>query len=237
MISPALTFGVLLACQSPGSDQTDGERFAMAADAGSSASEALAGCQGMAEVESRGDCLSLALSTHKVSSRAACELIESERWSGECYFLLAESQRGEDLAQATRTCSLSSYARECMEHLIRSEASIALEKSPIELEDRVAILEGSPVATDAGVIFWQEWATLRVAADRMVTRSDCARLEDKESCTVGMNRARKKLVRDAGLQNRCEAFAEGRALLVLSDGRAVLNTGVPASVGNGVCPK
>jgi hypothetical protein len=209
----------------------------MAADAGSSAPEALKGCQGMAELESRGDCLSLALSTHKVSSRAECELIESERWSGECYFLLAESQREEDLTQATSTCSLSSYARECMEHLIRSEASIALEKSPMELQERVAILEGSPVATDAGVIFWQEWATLRVAADLMVTRSDCSPLDDKESCIVGMKRARKKLVRDAGLENRCEAFAEGRALLVLSDGRAVLNTGVPASVGNGVCPK
>lgn len=235
-MSSALAWVLLLACQSRGSGQTDGERFAMAADPESAAAEALKGCQGISEMESRGDCLSLSLSTHKVSSRAECELIESERWQGECYFLLAESQRGKDLALATSTCSLSSYARECMEHLIRSEASVALDKPAVAFQERIATLEGSPIATDAGVIFWQEWATLRVEADLMVTRSDCARLDDKESCVVGVNRARKKLVREGGLENRCEALAQGRALLVLSDGRPVLNSGVPASAGNGTCP-
>ena len=217
------------------SGATEAERFAMAADPGSSIDAALSGCQGMRETEARGDCISLALSTHRASTRETCAGIESERWRGECYFLLAEREREQDLVLATETCSLSSFARECMEHLVRSEASLVVDQDPLEQQSTIAVLASSPVCEDAGVLFWQEWALLRVEADLMVSRRDCRGLADEDSCAMGMRRARKTLVQAAGFQNRCQAAKEGRALLVLSDGRAVLDSGVPIKPAGGRC--
>ncbi|MFT5585457.1 MAG: hypothetical protein ACI9VR_003049, partial [Cognaticolwellia sp.] len=40
-------------------------------------------------------------------------------------------------------------------------------------------------------------------------------------------RTRKRLEVELGAENRCQAFRERRPVLALSDGRAVLNSGVP----------
>ena len=235
MIWAALSLGI--GCRTPDLGPTEAQRFASAADPSTETASALEGCRGIAKAEPRGDCLSLALETHKAATRRDCASIESERWKGECYFVLAEKERGQDLAQATETCSLSSYARECMEHLIKSEAKLVVDQDPLEQQATLSVLQSSPVAEDAGVIFWQEWALLRVEADLMVSRLDCRGLVDEGSCSVGMKRAGKELIRAGGLENRCKAAAAGRPLLALSDGRAVLDSGVPLMPSGGACSK
>lgn len=224
-----------MAClNSERSGTTDAQRFAAAADPKSPTSSALRGCQAIDDSEGRGDCLSLALNSHGAATRKDCAAIESARWEGECYFLLAESEREQDLARATATCGLSNYARECMEHLIRTEAQGRVLEPLETFESVIAVLAESKVAGDAGILFWQEWALHRVDSDRMAGRRDCKSLQDTESCRIGINRARKQLVRALGLKNRCAASRQGRALLVLSDGRGVLDSGVPVAL-DGAC--
>jgi len=230
-----VTWMLVMAClNSETSATTDAQHFAAAADPTSPTSSALRGCQSIGDSEGRGDCVSLALNSHGASSRRDCAAIESARWEGECYFLLAEAEREQDLARATATCGLSNYARECMEHLIRSEAQARVLAPPETFESVIAVLAESQVAEDAGVLFWQEWALHRVDSDLMAGRRNCNSLEDSESCRIGINRARKQLVRALGLENRCAASRLGRPLLVLSDGRAVLDSGVPVGL-DGAC--
>lgn len=206
---------------------TEAERFAAAADPATAVEEVLAGCRQIADEGARGDCLSVALSQHEGTTRADCAGIDSERWQGECFFLLAEQQAESNLDLAVQTCDLSVYARECAEHLVRREAKRSVNSPPGALSGTVASLIASQAASDAEILFWEAWALERVASDQMVGDRDCKDAPIPDRCLIGLRRARKSLLSEGGNALRCSAYREGRPVLALSDGRAVLNTSVP----------
>lgn len=206
---------------------TEAECFAQAADPGSALPQALAGCQSISDEEARGDCTSVALAQHTASTRADCAAIDSERWRGECYFLLAERQVEQDLTLAVQTCDFSIYARECAEHLVRREAQRGVQGAPADHARVIQVLTGSLAASDAEILFWEAWAMARIEADLMVGDRDCSDAPTPDRCLIGLRRARRTLLTKGGNALRCAAFAEGRPVLALSDGRAVLNTSIP----------
>ena len=212
---------------SSGGASTDAQLMVRALDADAPLAQALAGCEEISDMNTRGDCLSAAVSSHEKGALSDCEAIEDTRWRSECIFRLAESTRKEDLPQAIALCGATDYDRQCWGHLIRDEAGERVELSPAEQAEFAHRLTQSLPREESSELYWEEWAIARFRGDLLVQREDCGGLKKPRACVQGLRRARKRLEAELGSENRCEAYRTGRAELVLSDGRVVLNSGVP----------
>ena len=74
-------------------------------------------CKGLVDVEKAGQCALDVLQTRNVISAERCAEISSERWRSECFFVAAETGKGE-LSKRYELCSKAGeYARDCGFHL------------------------------------------------------------------------------------------------------------------------
>lgn len=221
--------GSMLACwASPDSSSlSDAERMVLALDPEQPLEEVLAGCRESSEPDGRGDCLSAAVTSHVNGRLSDCQDIGTARWRSECIFRLAEGAREQNLAQAVALCGDSGFDRECWGHLIRDEALDRVAQTPREQAEQVATLAALIGRSDSEGLYWEEWALGRYRADLMVRREDCGGLEAPGACVRGLRQARIRLEAELGMENRCQAFQEGRSELALNDGRTVLNSAIP----------
>ena len=210
---------------------TDAERMVLAMDGSQPLSLALGSCEQISDPSTRGDCQSAAVHSHDDGQRSHCLQITDGRWRSECIFRLAERTRESDLEAAIALCGDSDFDRDCLGHLVRDEAIARVELDPAEQAEFAAWLVQSISRSDVSELYWEEWAMARFRADIHVAREDCGGLEPPGPCVRGLRRARRRLETELGSENRCTAFSAGRAELVLSDGRPVLNSGVPGGPG------
>lgn len=224
-----LLITALLACGfNPGANPaSDAERLADALNPELPLKELLKSCAQISDVNSRGDCQSASVQTHVGGEVSDCQSIEEERWRSECIFRLAERTRKDDLEGAIALCAESDYDRECWGHLVRDEAAERVALSPHEQAEFAQWLTQALPRTDASDLYWEEWAIARFRADIGVQREDCGELSTPSPCVQGLRRARKRLEAELGEENRCAAYRDKRPELALSDGSAVLNSGVP----------
>lgn len=203
---------------------SDAERLAQALDPTVPLSQALSGCQDIAAEDAQGDCLSAALEVREGTQLQDCEQIRSDRWRDECVFVLAEQLREEDLGAAIETCHHSVYARECSYHLVRDTAREATSLPPIQAEAQIKPFEAARRAPDAPVLFWKEWARYTVRELGQSIREDtCTGLQEPQSCSQGLMKARKEMLRGVPSAERC-ARAEAQApLLQLDDGTPAMS--------------
>lgn len=222
----------MLACWATDSSSlSDAERMVRALDPEQPLGKVQRGCRQISDADGRGDCLSAAVVSHQDGKLSDCEDIGLERWRSECIFRLAEGTRKQDLAQAVALCADSQYDRQCWGHLVRDEALERTDQTPGEQAGHVAMLTSLIPRADVEELYWEEWAIARYRSDSMIQREQCGELEVPAACSRGLRRSRKRLESELGTENRCEAFREGRPELVLSDGRAVLNSGIPSGAG------
>lgn len=219
----------LMACgfASSGNASSDAQHLVRAMDSDVPLAQVLKGCAQISDLNTRGDCQSAAVYSHEKGTLSDCEAIEDGRWRSECIFRLAERTRKQDLAQSIALCTASDYDRQCWGHLIRDEAGERVHLSPVQQADFADSLTQSLPREESAELYWEEWAIARFRADSLVQREDCGGLAEPRACVQGLRRARKRLEAELGSENRCEAYRAGRAELILSDGRVVLNSGVP----------
>jgi hypothetical protein len=188
-----------------------------------SLSSALAGCQGIQAQDAQGDCMTAALELREGTGLKDCEQIESERWRNECIFVLAERQSTSDLPGAVALCEQSRYARECLFHLIRDVAQTKTDLAADQAEGFIEPFVGVTRVPDSAALFWKEWVRYKVRTmDQAVPEGLCEGLVDVESCTAGVVKARKEMVRGEPSAERCKRVEEELPLLQLEDGTQAL---------------
>lgn len=155
---------------------------------------ARAACDGIREVDARGDCRVAAIERFGISQVGECASLRdasprSAIWQDECTFVIAERLREEGkVEESLAACEKSRFARNCALHLVQDQAQASLAESPAEAEARTQTLAAARPIPDAADQFWRH--RFRVAARDGVPPDEalCAALRAPEPCLRAFDR-------------------------------------------------